>query len=30
MVRHRAREIALINGREGNHVLDLDIQQARR
>jgi hypothetical protein len=30
MVRQRAREIALINGREENQVLDSDLDQARR
>jgi hypothetical protein len=30
MVRQRAREIALINGREEGQVLDSDLDQARR
>jgi hypothetical protein len=30
MVRQRAREIAVINGREDNNVLDGDVEQARR
>src|SRR5215831_9007329 len=30
MVRNRAREIALINGRDTHHVLDSDVEQARR
>jgi hypothetical protein len=30
MVRQRAREIALINGREESQVLDSDLDQARR
>jgi hypothetical protein len=30
MVLHRAREIALINGRSSHHVLDTDLNQARR
>src|SRR6185436_11239848 len=30
MVRERAREIAVINGRDAQHVLDLDLIQARR
>jgi len=30
MVRRRAREIAVINGRNENHVLDSDLTQARR
>ena len=30
MVMHRAREVAVINGRGGNHMLDSDIEQARR
>ena len=30
LIRQRAREIAVINGRESNHVLDSDFEQARR
>jgi hypothetical protein len=30
MVRRRAGEIAVINGRGKNHVLDTDLEQARR
>jgi hypothetical protein len=30
MVRRRAREIAVINGREGDQVLESDFEQARR
>jgi hypothetical protein len=30
MVRRRAREIAVINGRSGNNMLDSDLVQARR
>jgi hypothetical protein len=30
MVRNRAQEIAMINGRDRNHVLDADLEQARR
>ena len=30
MIRKRARAIALTNGREANHVLDSDFEQARR
>jgi hypothetical protein len=30
MVQRRAREIAVINGREENNVLDGDVEQARR
>lgn len=30
MVRHRAREIAIINGRSPHQVLDSDFDQARR
>ena len=30
MIRHRAREIAVINGRKEKQVLDADVEQARR
>src|SRR3954464_9860622 len=30
MVRQRARELAVINGRSENHVLESDLDQARR
>jgi hypothetical protein len=30
MIRHRAREIAVINGRGPNQILDSDVEQARR
>lgn len=30
MVQARAKEIAVINGREGDQVLDFDVEQARR
>jgi len=30
MVLNRAREIAIINGRDANHLLDSDVAQARR
>ena len=30
MVRHRARELAIINGRSQEEVLDADFEQARR
>ncbi len=30
MVRQRASELAIINGRSGNHILDSDLREARR
>jgi hypothetical protein len=30
MIRRRAGEIAVINGRGNNHILDTDLEQARR